>query len=81
MSMDVVRGAGVLLPLDFEIWYFPISLLVYFSFSVELVKIIFPTIAPLEKSFWAPPGKIHYCPVYRQFITRHFITRQLITDI
>jgi len=34
--------------------------MLYLSF--ELVKLNFTTVAPLEKSFWPPHGKIQYCP-------------------
>jgi len=54
---------GILAPLDFETWYFPITFLVekFCPLSFELVNWSFTTFPP-GKILFATPGKIHYRP-------------------
>ena len=54
------RGREGSYPPDFEMWYFPINILVRksCSLSFELVNEISPHLPLMEKSFWQRPGKI-----------------------
>jgi len=68
------KGVTTSRPLDFEIWYFPINFLVEkcLFVSYKLVKVNFTTVDPLlEKCVWSPPGKIQYCPPWKNLSDAH----------